>query len=92
MVCANGHCFIHAGCRKNSSRLVTQADAVVRLELDHLPLVVGGQEAVNRRRAANVPDVHVERVPLPVRIKRLLVEAVRPRADERNAAQSPGAT
>ena len=86
IVCANGHCLSHAGWRKNSSRLVTQADLRVGLDLDHLPLVGRRQEAVNRNRAADVAQLHVERVALAVRVERLLVEPVGPRAEERNAA------
>src|SRR5439155_956231 len=47
----------------------------------------GRQKAVDRNGASNITELHVERVSLPVRIERLLIEPVRPRSKERNAAQ-----
>src|SRR5678815_3629533 len=41
----------------------------------------------DRYRAADVPQLHVEGIALSIRVERLLIEAVGPRTDERNAAQ-----
>src|SRR5882672_4131664 len=45
------------------------------------------KKAVDRNGASTITEVDVERVSLPVRIKRLLIETIRPRSKERNSAQ-----
>src|SRR5947209_4530242 len=46
---------------------------------------------MNRDCAAHIPQRHVERVSFSIRVKSLLIEPVRPRPNERNAAEGgPG--
>ena len=53
---------------------------------DQLPVGIRRQKSVDRNRAANVAERHVERIAHAVGVERLLVEAVRPRPEERNPA------
>ena len=55
-----------------------------RAQRRDLPLIGGRKEAVNRDISAYVPEAHVERVPLAVRVERLFVQAIRPRPHEWN--------
>ena len=89
IVCANGHCFIHDGCFWVSSRPVTHAALPSCFHLDHLPLIGAAHESVDRNRAGDVSELHVEWVALAVGVERLLVEAVGPRTHERDSVQ-PG--
>ena len=60
---------------------------MVGLHLDDLPTIGGREKSVDRNRAAHVAQRHVERIPLAVRVEGLLVEPIRPRSDERDAAE-----
>ena len=60
----------------------------VGLRFDELPVLRAGEKAVDGDRAADVPELHVEVVFLPVGVERLLVEAVREGREERDAVEA----
>src|SRR5215471_8928116 len=59
----------------------------IGFDFNHLPLICTRKKTVYRDSTAHVAKIHIERVSLAVRVERLFVQAVRPRAKKWNTAQ-----